>query len=259
MVGIIDSGIGGLSVLKTLLAAHPKISFVYHADSMFAPYGDKTPEFLRERVNNVVHYHKKNYNTRIIILACNTSSAVVFPFLRDTWNREGIYVVDIITAGIRAVQKRVAKESPVGVLATTATVTSQVYQRTLKQEGYRPFCIACPLLVPLVERGVFSGKEAEAAVRTYLAGLFDQSKDIRTVILGCTHYPFLNEAIIGTAKQMGHDITLVDPADEVIAPDSLDVDGAQVFLTSGETEPFSALASSLLGRNVRAGHTVISA
>lgn len=259
MIGIIDSGIGGLSVVRTLLQTHPNLSFVYHADSLYAPYGDKDFTFLNDRVNKVVLFLKKNYDINTLILACNTSSAVVFPQKKDHWKDLGITSIDIISAGIEAIKKRSKGQKNIGILATTATVKSGMYQQKLKDQGYTSFAVSCPLLVPLIESGTLEGNEITQTSTTYVQELFSLEPDIKTIILGCTHYPFILPTLQKVADVLHKNVEFVDPSQALLQnmKDTTISQGKQTFLTSGNTQTFNTLASSLLSKEVVSSHTLI--
>lgn len=259
MIGIIDSGIGGLSVVRTLLQTHPNLSFVYHADSLYAPYGDKDPTFLNDRVNKIVLFLKKNYDINTLILACNTSSAVVFPHKKDDWMSLGIISVDIISAGIEVIKQGSKDQKDIGILATKATVQSGVYQQRLKDQGYASFAVPCPLLVPLIESGTLEGNDISNACSQYLHELFSLSPNIETIILGCTHYPFILPTLQEVSQKIHKNVTCVDPSQGVLSnmKDISLPQGKQIFLTSGNTETFNTLATSLLSKEILSSHTLI--
>lgn len=255
MIGIIDSGVGGLSVLREIEKRFPLLSYVYHADSALAPYGEKTPAFLRERVQKVIQYLKKNYDINTLVIACNTSSTVVLPHLIPFLEEQHIKWVNMISASERAVNTVIQPPAPIGMFATTATIQSHVYQRRFEQLGYAVRAVTCPLLVPLVEQGKINGDEVVNAVTQYVHELREKHAKLKYVLLGCTHYPFLLEVFRAVAP----DITFIDPAKACAAlmtstENSLN---EHLFLTSGNPERFEQQALQLLGKQILAEHTDI--
>ncbi len=259
MIGIIDSGLGGLSVVRTLLQTYPHLSFVYHADSLYAPYGDKDCTFLNDRVNKVVHFLKKNYDINTLILACNTSSAVVFPHKKQDWINIGVTPIDIISAGVEAIKMESPDQKDIGILATKATVESGAYQQKLADQGYTSFAVPCPLFVPLIESGTLEGEKITQACTQYLQELFSLSPNIKTIILGCTHYPFILSSLQKVSKTLQKDVAFIDPSKAILSSmkDIVLPQGKQVFLTSGNTQTFNTLATSLLSQEVISSHTLI--
>jgi len=202
-IGIFDSGVGGLTVLKSLRMALPNENFVYLGDTARLPYGSKSPAtILRYLTQNIAFM--KRFDVKAIVVACNSASTVV----RDVkW--DGIPIYDVIHPGAQAafsesVQKRI------GVLGTKATIQSQAYIKALKQLDPDVFITQqeCPLLVPLVEEGWEEDPVTDKILRRYLDEVLEIGVD--TLILGCTHYPVLKPAI---RRVVGHGIALIDSAD----------------------------------------------
>lgn len=258
MIGILDSGIGGVSVLQKLLEQYPDLSFIYHADSLNAPYGEQTRYFLVNRVNEIINYIHKNYDINTFILACNTSSAVVFHRLEDQWKEKGITVYDIISAGVSEILSTVAHNTSIGLLATSVTVASGEYSRQLFKKGYPVHSVACPRFVPLIEKGIFDGKEIEDGAKEYLSQLFAANPNLEHVILGCTHYPFILQSLQKVSTLLGKNVTFHDPADTMCFKELENhLGGKQHFLTSGSTEKFNEQIQTLLHKKISSQHTVI--
>jgi glutamate racemase len=205
-IGVFDSGIGGLTVLKELLVRLPGESFVYFGDTARVPYGTKSPEtvlrFSRENVTFLL-----DHDVKFIVVACNTASAGAVPRLQKEFR---IPILGVIDSGARAAVE-VSRTSRIGVIGTAGTIRSGAYQEHIRTLAARAevFAKACPLFVPLVEEGWVEGPVAQMVADTYL-GDFKQ-RNIDTLVLGCTHYPLLRGII---SKALGEGVTLVDSAVE---------------------------------------------
>ncbi len=221
MLGIFDSGVGGLTVVQYFLRRKPGLSFVYLGDTSRVPYGNKSLETIRRYTMEGVRFLVDQGATDIII-ACNTMSLCVeevrceFPTIR---------FFDVIEPAIEAVER--SKGKRIGVIGTRATIQAGVYQERIKQRMSRVDVLAqaCPLFVPLVEEGETDRPEIKRIVRRMLHPL--RQAQIDTLILGCTHYPILQEVI---AQAIGKRVTIIDsPAAlyammERTAPNLLDED-----------------------------------
>ena len=203
-IGVFDSGIGGLTVLRALVEALPNEDFIYLGDTARLPYGTKTNEVI-------IRYSRENTEfllakgIKMLVVACNTSSAVALETIaRDTM----IPVIGVIEPGAHAAVKA-SRSGKIGVIATEATVSSGAYTRTIQQLLPRAeiYTRACPLLVPLVEEGWTDNDVAERTVSYYLESL--KQSGIDTLLLGCTHYPLLT----GMFQQvLGRGVRVVDSA-----------------------------------------------
>jgi glutamate racemase len=203
-IGVFDSGIGGLTVLKALVELLPGENFVYLGDTARTPYGNKSTEVI-------TRYSRENAEfllakgIKLLVVACNTSSAVALDAIAsDT----AVPVIGVIEPGAQAAAE-VSAKGRIGVIGTEATIASGIYTRILKR--LRPdaeiYTRACPLLVPLVEEGWTDNEVARRTVEHYLAGLKDSGID--TLLLGCTHYPMLRGLI---QQVMGSAVRVVDSA-----------------------------------------------
>jgi glutamate racemase len=208
-IGVFDSGIGGLTVLKALVERLPHEDFIYLGDTARLPYGTKSREVI-------VQYSRENTGfllakgIKMLVVACNTSSAVALDEIaRDT----AIPVVGVIEPGAGAAVKA-SRSGKIGVIGTEATIASGVYTRTIQRmrPGAEIYTRACPLLVPLVEEGWTEGEVAERTVAYYLESL--KRSGIDTLLLGCTHYPLLT-ALFGS--ELGPAVRLVDSASATAA------------------------------------------
>ena len=251
-IGVFDSGIGGLTVLKELLAGLPGESFVYFGDTARVPYGTKSVEtvlkFSRENVTFLL-----DQSVKFIVVACNTVSAGAVPRLQKEFR---IPIVGVIEPGARAAVK-MSKSSRIGVIGTAGTIRSGAYQREIKSLDPRAevFAKACPLFVPLVEAGWVDTPVTQAAADAYL-GEFKE-RNIDALVLGCTHYPLLR-GVIGRA--VGEGVALVDSAVETAreVERSLDElglrngDGEEDFTVflSDIAPDFKQVAERILGRKI---------
>ena len=204
-IGIFDSGVGGLTAVKALAAAAPWESFVYLGDTANAPYGDRTPAEIRGFSRQNTGFLRAR-GVKALLVACNTSNAnAMDQMLRDN---PGLPVLGVIGPAAAAAASATVT-GRIGVLATAATVASGAYERAVK--GLMPdaqvTAVACPKLVPLVEGGRTDPADGElmAAVAEYTAPLKEAGAD--TVILGCTHYPIIQDAI---RAALGRSVSLVD-------------------------------------------------
>jgi glutamate racemase len=205
-IGVFDSGIGGLTVLQRIIEVLPRENTVYLGDTARAPYGTKSVEtVLRYSFENSAFLVEKG--VKVLVVACNTSTAIALDRLRDHLS---IPVIGVIGPGVRKAVKS-TKSKKIGIIGTEATIQSGAYTRALKAADTQieVYSRACPLFVPLVEEGWTGNAVVAMTVRQYLAG-FKQS-GIDTLILGCTHYPLLKKAI---RQFMGSGVRLVDSAEE---------------------------------------------
>lgn len=228
VIGVFDSGVGGLTVIKEILAKIPYVRIVYFGDTARAPYGSRSKEELIEFGTQSISF-LISQGAEIIVAACNTSSANALPVLRQRFD---LPIIGTIDSGASLAVKMTVN-GRIGLIATERTVNSNAFnlavakalargvmpenRETLKawKKGERPISLvkaqACPLFVPLVEAGLAGSAEAEGIARTYLSCL--KEAEVDTIILGCTHYPYLNPVI---TKIMGQDVKLADPAVEMV-------------------------------------------
>ncbi len=208
-IGVFDSGLGGLTVVRALRRALPNEDILYLGDTARVPYGTKGPATVtRYAIACAGHLVKRG--VKAIVIACNTVSAVAPERLRVEFD---LPILGVIEPGAREATK-VTRSGRIGVLATTATIASGAYTRAVTRFSTRVevFGQAAPLLVPLAEEGWTEGDVPRLAVRRYLAPLHDAHID--TLVLGCTHYPLLRAVIEEEArKSFGNDARVVDSAE----------------------------------------------
>ncbi len=207
MIGVFDSGIGGLTVVRALLDRVPHHDITYLGDTARTPYGSKSPAtIIRYSLNNTDFLLRQG--AKLIVIACNTVSSYAFEAVRSHFH---LPVFEVIGPGAQLAASR-SRFLRIGVIGTRATVASGVYEKKIKalHPQAQVFANACPLLVPLVEEGWVCKPETHMIVRKYLHPL--KTKKIDTLILGCTHYPVLRDAI---QRKMGRQVALVDSAEAV--------------------------------------------
>jgi glutamate racemase len=203
-IGVFDSGIGGLTVLKALVEELPGEAFVYFGDTARVPYGTKSASVVKQfSLQNSLFLLKQE--VKLIVVACNTASATALEFLKS---RLSLPLVGVIEPGAKAAIKCGA-DRPIGIIGTRSTIESGAYQRELQRQNPQAKFIAqaCPLFVPLVEEGLTEGIIAQKVVEHYLSGL--KRVQIASLILGCTHYPLLKEII---ADYLGSQVYIIDSA-----------------------------------------------
>ena len=203
-IGIFDSGLGGLTVLRAVERVLPREDIIYFGDTARLPYGSKSKEtIINFSTQNVLFLLKKR--VKIIIIACNTSSSIALDYLRS------IFTVPILGVIDAAVKKAIgtSKVKKIAVIGTKAAIESGSYQKKIHtlDKDVKVYSKACPLFVPLVEEGLTEGKIVNDIVRMYLK---DIKGKVDTLILGCTHYPILKDAIAGYLEN----VYMVDSAKE---------------------------------------------
>jgi glutamate racemase len=252
-IGVFDSGVGGLTVLRALRASLPQETFLYVGDTARVPYGNKSARTVKRFALEIASFFKKR-QVKMAVVACNTVSALALPELRRFLP---VPVLGVIESGARAALSA-THTGRIGIIGTEATVKSQAYEKVLHR--LRPsltletFSQACPLFVPLVEEGWVEGAVTREVARLYLKPLL--AKAIDTLILGCTHYPLLKETLRKTAPG----VKLIDSADETAKTVVLCLKekggllskgrGGCDYFSSDEPAKFAALGRKFLGENL---------
>ena len=203
-IGVFDSGIGGLTVVSALRALLPNESIYYLGDTARVPYGGKSAATV-QRYSLEIAAMLLAENAKTVVVACNTASALALPRLEETLP---VTVTGVILPGARAAIAK-TRSGHIGVIGTRATINSGAYERALRtlNPDVRVTARACPLLVPLIEEGWIESPITDEIIMQYLAPLLTDGID--TLVLGCTHYPLLRNAI---ARLLGEKIALVDSA-----------------------------------------------
>ncbi len=254
-IGVFDSGIGGLTVVRALMAALPSESIVYFGDTARVPYGTKSK-------NTIVKFSLENvefllrFGVKAIVIACNTSSAFALPTLRKYFK---VPVIGVIRPGAAAAA-RATRNKRIGVIGTRATIRSGAYEAAIKRADAAIHVVSqsCPLFVPLVEEGWLDGAICLDVAVKYLTPL--RQERIDTLILGCTHYPLLTQTI---CEVMGPEVTLIDSARETVSEvqgvlmgNDLLANGAAKpryrFFVTDEPKQFSDIGHRFLGHLVGA-------
>ncbi|MDF0726718.1 glutamate racemase [Cytobacillus sp. S13-E01] len=245
-IGIIDSGVGGLTVAKEIIRQLPKEEVIYLGDTARCPYGprpkNEVSQFTWEMTN-----HLMAYNIKLLVIACNTATALVLDDIQAELN---IPVIGVVYPGARTALK-VTKNHHVGVIGTNNTINSGAYEAALKSisNQIEVESLACPNFVPLVENGEFEGEKAERIVADSLVPI--NGSKIDTLILGCTHYPLLRQII---QKYVGDKVSLICSGDEtarevstILYYSGLLNNGNRktnhLFLTTGKKDTFQKIAT----------------
>ena len=243
-IGVMDSGVGGLTVVRAMIDQLPHESIRYFGDTAHGPYVDKTLDYVRQRGLHILDGFVAD-GVKALVIACNPASAAM---LRDARMRYEVPVIEVIAPAVRRAAS-VTRSGVVGVIGTTATIGSRAYDDAFASNpGIRLVSAACPKFVSFVERGVTSGVDLMSAAHDYLGPLM--ASGIDTLVLGCTHYPLLAGVI---QLVVGDDVTLVSSAEETAkevyrtlhAADLLAADDSQPmhrFYASAAPTEFAALA-----------------
>jgi glutamate racemase len=255
-IGIFDSGIGGLTVVKEIIKFLPDEGIVYFGDTARVPYGIKSEStIIRFSLENILFLLKQD--VKMVVIACNTSSSVALPTLKRHFK---IPIIGVISPGVKEAVYA-TRNGRIGVIATNATIKSGTYEFQIKQldSKIKIFSQACPLFVPLVEEGWFAEKVTYDIANHYLKPL--KRLKIDTLILGCTHYPLLKEVF---KSILGRSVKLVDSAEQValetkeVLTDEGLLDKLErrksskyLFYVSDEPQQFKKLAKKFLGREIK--------
>lgn len=227
-IGVFDSGIGGLSVVRRLWERLPDESLVYFGDTARLPYGTKSPETVqRFSIENTMFLLKRG--VKMVVVACHTSSAVALPILQKRFE---LPIVGVVEGGARAAVAR-TRTGRIGIIGTRATIRSGAFEQAIRRLGPEMQVVsqACPLFVPIVEEGWAGTPVARTVAEEYLAPL--ERARVDAVILGCTHYPLLAAAL---GAVLGDGVTLIDPAEETAAQVSEMIAGRSPGPSSGPAQ-----------------------
>lgn len=246
-----DSGFGGLTVARALIDLMPNEDLVYVGDTGRYPYGPRDLSEVRQFALEITDHLVRNHDVKVVVIACNTASAAALDELQSI---TPVPVIGVIEPGAAALLD-VTRNGRVGVIGTIGTIGSGAYQRAVEAHGREVelSCAACPGFVEFVERGETDSEQVHVLAQRLLAPLVDA--DIDSLLLGCTHYPFLARTI---SDVMGRDVVLVDSADATaFRVRQLLIDagttrsgiggGAHRFESSGDVEAFRGLGRQLLG------------
>jgi glutamate racemase len=251
-IGVFDSGLGGLTVLKEMNKVLPAENIIYFGDTARVPYGTKSQDtIIKFTTNNILFLLRKK--VKFIVVACNTSSSLALDYLKEIFM---VPLIGVIDAGVEKAFA-VSGSKRIGVIGTKSTINSGSYQQKLKNKDGQVQVLsqACPLFVPLVEEGLDSGPIVDAIIEMYLSSL---KNNVDSLILGCTHYPLLKQAI-GRYLQGTY---LVDSAKEIalttkallkrknLLNDS-NASGERDFFVTDRANEFMSLAKIFLDDNIK--------
>lgn len=248
-IGVFDSGVGGLTVAEEIFEQIPEAAIIYFGDTAHVPYGPRSKEELTSFADKICQY-LIDQEAAVIVDACNSTSAVALDFLRQKYD---LPIIGVIEPGIKAALEQTTN-GRVGVIATQATIASEAHKRAMGSVAPDILVVgqACPMFVPLVESGKVDTAEAFQAAKEYLSPLMEIGID--TLILGCTHYPFLVPTL---KKVLGDKVRLVDPAKETArlageAAQGLSGEFKKAvdhrYLVSGDAEMFFQVGNRLVTR-----------
>ncbi len=239
-IGIFDSGLGGLTVVRAIREALPREAVIYLGDTARVPYGNKSPALVLEYAQQITDFLLSS-GAKMIVVACNTASALALEALRKTVE---VPVIGVIEPGVETALKATLNHH-IGVIGTIATVSSGSYETLLRKRNKTVKVISrpCPLFVPLVEEGWLEGDVTTAVIKHYLQPLNQAGVD--TLILGCTHYPLLKPAL---QEQVNPGTVLVDSAEAVAAETARVLDKNGLRSDRSEKGTFNCFVTDLPAR-----------
>ncbi|WP_445489605.1 glutamate racemase [Niallia sp. 03133] len=258
-IGVIDSGVGGLTVAKEIMRQLPYENIIYLGDTARCPYGPRTGIEVRSFTWEMTRFLLQR-NIKMLVIACNTATAVALDEIKE---QLPIPVIGVIVPGARTAIK-VTKNNNIGMIGTIGTVKSKAYEKALKQINFRvkTESLACPKFVPLVESGEYGGAVAKKIVAETLKPL--KNTEIDTLILGCTHYPLLEKVI---RKEMGPSVKVISSGAETAREVSTILSHnnqlasyknktTHLFFTTGSKDIFARIASNWLKQKIDMVETI---
>jgi glutamate racemase len=253
-IGVFDSGFGGLTVARAMIDLLPGEDLVYFGDTGRYPYGPQPLDDVREYARQITALLVERHEVKMVVVACNTAAAAALDLLRF---EQDVPVIGVIDPGVRSAIIA-SRNGRIGVIGTVGTISSGAYQRAVRstRAPVELTCAACPGFVEFVELGEFRSEQVHVLAERLLAPVKDAGVD--TLLLGCTHYPFLARTI---GDVMGREVVLVSSADEtafevrsILTETGLGRrsgrgtgKGRHQFVSSGDVEWFTRLGSRLLG------------
>lgn len=261
-IGVFDSGVGGMTVVREIMRQMPKEKIIYFGDTARVPYGNKSKDTVTRFSKQIARF-LQTHHVKTIVVACNTASAYAIEELEAELD---VPVIGVVKPGAKMAAD-ITRNGKIGVIATEGTIGSGLYTKYIKslREDAVIYGKACPLFVPLVEEGLWEDPVTVEIARRYLNELIDL--DIDTLILGCTHYPLIRSTI---GKVMGEGVTLVNPAYETaialkqllaekgmlneIAP-PLGSNPYQFYVSDG-AEKFKQFANSIIKYGILSAKTI---
>ena len=261
-IGVFDSGVGGLTVVKEIMHQIPNERIVYFGDTARVPYGSKSKETVTKFSRQIVRFLQMQ-NVKAIVVACNTASAYA---LDEIEKETDIPMIGVVKPGAK-VASEATKNGKIGIIGTEGTIASGIYSKYIKELNDKAEVIgrSCPLFVPLVEEGLLQDPVTDEIAKRYLAELIDI--DIDTLVLGCTHYPLIRETV---GRVMGDKVTLVNPAYETARElkelleekNLLNEEPAKLgddkyrFFVSDASEKFKRFANSIIKYGILSAKTI---
>ncbi len=261
-IGVFDSGVGGLTVAREIMRQIPNEKIIYFGDTARVPYGSKSRDTITRFSKQIVRF-LQTFEVKTIVVACNTASA----YALDELEREiDIPIIGVVKPGAKTASE-VTTNGRIGVIATEATIGSQIYTKYIKElnKDVTIYGKACPLFCPLIEEGLWQDPVTDEIARRYLSELIDI--DIDTLILGCTHYPLIRSTL---GRIMGDSVTLVNPAYETARElkemleekgilnqehPGLGANQYQFFVSDG-AEKFKSFANSIIKYGILSAKTI---
>lgn len=207
-IGVFDSGVGGLTVVREIMRQIPNEKIVYFGDTARVPYGSKSKDTVTRFSRQIVRF-LQTQEVKAIVVACNTASAYA---LSELEKEVDIPIIGVVKPGAKVAADTTCN-GKIGVIATEGTISSGIYSEYIKElkSDAKVIGKACPLFVPLIEEGLWEDPVTDEIARRYLTEFTQQDKDIDTLILGCTHYPLIRSTL---GRIAGENVTLVNPAYE---------------------------------------------
>ena len=255
-IGVFDSGVGGLSILAHLRKLMPHERFIFLADQSYVPYGAKSPRELKDRSALITRFFQ-NYHAKLIVVACNTATCYAIDYLRKTFSLPFIGTVPAVKPACRR-----SKKGTVAVLSTPATAKSPALKKLIQEHSQRctVLRIGCAGLEEAVEQGSLSSLRTQELLSSYLS--IARKKGADQIVLGCTHYPFLVDAIknIYPVATVDSGNAVARHTRTVLHKQSLErTNGTSSvsYWTTGNARTFSKVASRLLSKSVHARHASI--
>jgi len=247
-IGVFDSGLGGLTVIREMEGLMPRENAVYFGDTARLPYGSKSKQTIIEFSHQAMHF-LLGHDVKGVIIACGTASSNALEEMKASYD---LPIIGVVEPGARAAL-RATRNGRIGVLGTAATIRSGAFERLLLKEvpSLKVTSQACPLFVPLVEEGWFSDEVTREVIRRYIKPL--KENEVDTVILGCTHYPLLRPLI---QEEMGENVTLINVSEaatqemkEILGQHGMEAErpaGTYDFFASDSIDQFRSFSRQIL-------------
>ncbi|MCL2350040.1 MAG: glutamate racemase [Defluviitaleaceae bacterium] len=249
-IGIFDSGVGGLTVAKQVMAQLPNEQIIYFGDCLRVPYGEKSSEELAGFSRDIINFLLSK-DAKAIIVACGTISSRIFDLVK-TFAPNGIPIFGMLEPGVRAALDA-TRSGNIGIIATEGSINSRGFENAIVRANPNANVtgVACPLFPHLVEEGWFDNAVADMTAQIYMEDF--GSKNIDTLLLGCTHYPLLSSSI---AKALPAHVVLVDPAAQLVKELAQTISHAEnrssshEYYVSGKKDRFDKVAKAILGHGI---------